>query len=150
MSTLGICLFSLLKTSLAALICADGRIFFSPVCHSVMPDQEHGFCPGQGHGDEAQGNATSLVGSPVRRMNSLPPSSTAASSCFPRPRAEHSWGQTKGIGQELHLAHGVEKDRGAAVVCSTNVEEYALIHHVPGQRSHANVFKLDREHDAGT
>lgn len=96
------------------------------------------------------GNATSLVGSPVRRMNSLPPSSTAASSCFPRPRAEHSWGQTKGIGQELHLAHGVEKDRGAAVVCSTNVEEYALIHHVPGQRSHANVFKLDREHDAGT
>lgn len=42
---------------------------------------------------------------------------------------------------------GLQKDGGAAVVCSTNVEEYTLIRRVPGQRSQATVFKLDGDHD---
>lgn len=88
MSTLGICPFSLLKTSLPALICADGKHFFIPVCHNVTSS-----APGRATETKlSRGNATSLVGSPVRRMDSLPPSSTADSSHFPRPHAEHSWG----------------------------------------------------------
>lgn len=94
------------------------------------------------------GNATSLVSSPVRRMHSLPPSSTAASiPAFQGHMLSAAGSQTAGICQELHLAHGIEKDRGAAVVCGTNVEECALIRNVPGQRSHGSALKLDGEHD---
>lgn len=74
MSTFGICPFFLLKTSLAALICADGRIFFTPVCHNVMSDQEHGFCPGQGHGDEAQLGKCHLLGGQPSEKDELPAS----------------------------------------------------------------------------
>lgn len=54
MSTLGICPFFLLKTSLAALVCADGTSFFTPVCHNAISDQKQGYHPGQGHGDKVQ------------------------------------------------------------------------------------------------
>lgn len=54
MSTLGICPFFLLKTSLAALVCADGTSFFTPVCHNAISDQKQGYRPGQGHGDKVQ------------------------------------------------------------------------------------------------
>jgi len=40
----------------------------------------------------------------------------------------------------------LQKDRGTAVVCSTNVEEHVFIDKVPGQRAQARVLKLDGDH----
>lgn len=129
MSTLGICPFSLFKTSLAALICADGRNFITLVCHNVMSDQKQGFCPGQGHGDKAQLGKCHLLGGQSCEKDELPPCLQAALQP-PAPFWGHmqstAGGQTDGICQELHLAHGVEKGRGAAAVCDTNVEQCAL------------------------
>lgn len=149
MSTLGICPFSLLKTSLAALICADGRNFFAPVWHNVTSHQKQGFCPGQGHGDKAQLGKCHLLGEQPCEKDALPAPKQHCSlhPAFQGHMLSAAGGQTAGICQELHLAHGVEKDRGAAVVCGTNVEEYVLIHNVPGQRSHASALTLDGEHD---
>lgn len=74
MSTLGICPFFLFNTSLAAFICADGRNFFTLVCHNVMSDQKQGFCPGQGHGDKAQLGKCHLLGGQCCEEDELPAS----------------------------------------------------------------------------
>lgn len=113
MSTLGVCPFSLLKTSLAALICADGRNFFTPVCHNVWSKAR--LLPRAGPWRQ------SIAGE-------MPPPWWAAlwegQGHFPCLQAalQPFWGhmlstagdQTAGICQELHLAHGVEKERGCS------------------------------------
>lgn len=131
-STLGIWSFFLLKTSLAALICADGTSFFTPVRHNAIPDQKQGYCPGQGCGGKASWRKANSL---VRTMSSLPP----VQHCNLHPTLgghmqSTAGGQTTESCQELHLGHEMKKDIGAAVVCSTNVEEFTFIHYVPRQK----------------
>lgn len=111
MSTLGICPFSLFKTSLASLVCADVRNFFTLVCHNVMSDQKQGFSPGQGHGDKAQLGKCHLLGGQSCEKDELPASRQHCSlqPAFWGRMLSTAGGQTEGICQELHLAHSVEK-----------------------------------------
>lgn len=150
MSTLGIRPFSLLGTSLAALICADGRSFFTPVCHNAVPDQKQGYCPRQGHGDKVQLGKCHLLGKQAlwEQCAHCLQRSTATSILLHKATCQTQLvARPQAFAKSCIWHKGLQKDRGAAVVCGTNVKEYALLHNVPGQRSQARVLKWDGDHD---
>lgn len=145
MSTLGICHFFLLKTSLAASICADGTSFFTPVCHNAITDQKQGYHPRQGCGDKVQLGRCHLLGEQAlwewctcclqhSSVTSIPPhEATCWAQLVARPRE---------FAKSCVWYMRLQKDREDAVVCHTDVEEYALIHNAPGQESQVRLLKL--------
>lgn len=132
MSTLGICSFFLLRTSLAALICADGRSFFTPVCHNAVSDQKQGYCPGCG--DKVQLGKCHLLGEQAlwRQCTHCFQHSTATSIPLYEATCKHSWWPDHRRLPKAAFGTRGYRRTGAEVVCGTNVKEYALTHNVPG------------------
>lgn len=102
--------FFLLKTSLAATICADGASFFTPVCPNAVSDQKQGSCSGQGCGDKLQLGKCYLLGKKAlweRYIHRLQHCTCNLHPILQGHILSTAGGQIAGVCQELHLAHGV-------------------------------------------